>query len=81
MRLSDSPEEDAAATAEIRRAELAHSALEDLFDISSDAFACEMRLNGALALRTGECRWGTRRRRFGFSRIDPFRNSAKRELE
>ena len=37
MRLSDSPEEDAAAAAEVRRAEFAHLALEKLFDISPDA--------------------------------------------
>jgi PAS domain S-box-containing protein len=37
MRLSDSPEEDAAATAEVKRAGFAHSALENLFDISPDA--------------------------------------------
>ncbi|MGA8088426.1 MAG: sigma 54-interacting transcriptional regulator [Terracidiphilus sp.] len=37
MRLSDSPEQDAAATAGIRRSELAHFALENLFDISPDA--------------------------------------------
>src|SRR5579863_6452311 len=37
MSLSDSPEEDAAATDEIRRSELAHFALENLFDVSPDA--------------------------------------------
>ena len=37
MRLSDSPEEDAAAAAEVRRAKFAHVALENLFDISPDA--------------------------------------------
>ena len=37
MRLSDSPEEDAAATAEVKRAGFAHLALENLFDISPDA--------------------------------------------
>ena len=37
MRLSDSPEEDAAAAAEVRRAEFAHLTLENLFDISPDA--------------------------------------------
>src|SRR5579871_617658 len=37
MRLSDSPEEDAAAPAGVKRAGFAHSALENLFDISPDA--------------------------------------------
>ncbi|HTM18069.1 MAG TPA: sigma 54-interacting transcriptional regulator [Terracidiphilus sp.] len=37
MRLSDSPEQDAAATAGTERAEFAQSALENLFDISPDA--------------------------------------------
>ena len=37
MRLSDSPEEDATAAAEVKRAEIAHFALENLFDISPDA--------------------------------------------
>ena len=37
MRPSDSPEEDAAATAGTKRAEFAHFALENLFDISPDA--------------------------------------------
>jgi formate hydrogenlyase transcriptional activator len=37
MRLSDSPEEDAAAATEQHRAELAQSALENLFDVSPDA--------------------------------------------
>jgi PAS domain S-box-containing protein len=37
MRLSDSPEEDAAAAAGVKRAEFAHVALENLFDISPDA--------------------------------------------
>ncbi len=37
MRLSDSPEKDAAAPAEDERAALAQSALENLFDVSPDA--------------------------------------------
>ena len=37
MRPSDSPEQDAAAAAEVRRAEFAQFALENLFDISPDA--------------------------------------------
>lgn len=37
MRPSDSPEQDAAATARTERAEFAHFALENLFDISPDA--------------------------------------------
>ena len=37
MRLSDSPEQDAAATAGTNRAEFAQFALENLFDISPDA--------------------------------------------
>ena len=37
MRPSDSPEQAAAATAEHHRAELAHSALVDLFEVSPDA--------------------------------------------
>ncbi len=37
MRLSDSPEEDAAAAAKHEPAEFAHSALENLFDVSPDA--------------------------------------------
>ncbi len=37
MRLSDSPDQDAAATAEVKRAGFAHFALENLFDISPDA--------------------------------------------
>src|ERR1700733_11936069 len=37
MRLSDSPEEDAAAATEQHRAALAQSALENLFDVSPDA--------------------------------------------
>ncbi len=37
MRLSDSPEEDAAAAAGVRQAEFAHLTLENLFDISPDA--------------------------------------------
>ena len=37
MRPSDSPEQDAAAATEVRRAEFAQFALENLFDISPDA--------------------------------------------
>jgi PAS domain S-box-containing protein len=37
MRLSDSPEKDAAAGAEVKRAEFAQFALENLFEISPDA--------------------------------------------
>ena len=37
MRPSDSPEQDAAAAAEHERAQFAHSALENLFDVSPDA--------------------------------------------
>jgi PAS domain S-box-containing protein len=37
MRLSDSPEKDAAASVENQQAELAQSALENLFDVSPDA--------------------------------------------
>lgn len=37
MRLSDSPEQDAAAAAEVRRAGFAQFALENLFDLSPDA--------------------------------------------
>src|ERR1700727_1107072 len=37
MRFSDSPENDVAATIEKDRAELAQSALENLFDVSPDA--------------------------------------------
>lgn len=37
MRLSDSPEQDAAAAAEVKRAGFAQYALENLFDISPDA--------------------------------------------
>ena len=37
MRLSDSPEQDAAATAEVTRAGFAQFALENLFDLSPDA--------------------------------------------
>ena len=37
MRPSDSPDQDAAAAAEHQRAQFAHSALENLFDVSPDA--------------------------------------------
>ena len=37
MRPSDSPDQDAAAAAEVKRAEFAHFALENLFEISPDA--------------------------------------------
>ncbi len=37
MRLSDSPEQDAAAATEVKQAEFAQFALENLFDISPDA--------------------------------------------
>ena len=37
MRLSDSPEQDAAAAAEVKRAEFAQFALDNLFDLSPDA--------------------------------------------
>src|SRR5579859_6625088 len=37
MRLSDSPEQDAATAAEVKRAKFTHFALENLFDLSPDA--------------------------------------------
>src|SRR5579859_6096968 len=37
MRLSDSPEQDAATAAEVKRAKFTHFALENLFDVSPDA--------------------------------------------